>query len=460
MDMTLPQGLMFDLATGKDPQSRMKPWLVLQHVLHSEQDWLDLIEYLAAPYDLKLDTPQSKPWAYRRYQQRGVGTPWTDEFASIIIEFGNETWHNGHFEDWLGFHTRGAIWAGGKEYGLFSKYLIENMQNSPYWKSHDLQRKIRFCLGGGYGDANVDQSGKVTGYGELAMQVCPDATLLGHANYVGPKWETGDVAQKTFNDRGVQETLLGYVTDMEKIQFGMEKARIVLGKAGHNYDCGAYEGGPSGYTFGASPDEAEAQEKYGKSLAMAVAALDSWLGSYEKGWTFQNYLAYSEGVWWSSHTLFCDGFRPCPGWLAMSLRNRFAAGDMLAIRARSMPSIRRAKDVYPLIKCAAMRDGRRWSVFVLSRKLNAKYGDQDLGDGYTPVTLHLPFQRAGKITLHKLAGDPRLSNREKMNVEIRSQDVLAGALGDGTLAVNEQSGGGPGGMPPGSIYLYVFEATQ
>ena len=114
MDMTLPQGLMFDLATGKDPQSRMKPWLVLQHVLHSEQDWLDLIEYLAAPYDPKPDTPQSKPWAYKRYQQRGVGTPWTDEFASIIIEFGNETWHNGHFEDWLGFHTRNAIWQGGQ----------------------------------------------------------------------------------------------------------------------------------------------------------------------------------------------------------------------------------------------------------------------------------------------------------------------------------------------------------
>jgi hypothetical protein len=47
-----------------------------------------------------------------------------------------------------------------------------------------------------------------------------------------------------------------------------------------------------------------------------------------------------------------------------------------------------------------------------------------------------------------------------MNIEIRSQDVPAGALGDGTLAVNEQSGGGPHGMPPGSIYLYVFEATQ
>jgi hypothetical protein len=459
MTMTLPQGLMFDLATGKDPGSRMKPWLVLQHVLHSEQDWLDLIEYLAAPYDPKLDTPQAKPWAFRRYQQRGVGTPWTDEFSSIIIEFGNETWHNGHFDDWLGFYTRGAIWAGGKEYGLFATYLIENMKKSPYWNSQDLRRKIRFCLGGGYGDANVDARGKVTGYGELAIQACPAATLLGHANYVGPKWETGDAAQKTFNDRGVQETLLGYLTDMEKIQHGMEKARLVLGKAGHDYDCGAYEGGPSGYTFNAGPEEAEAQERYGKSLAMGVAALDSWLTSYERGWTYQNYLAYAEGKWWSSHTGLAAGFRPCPGWLAMALRNRFASGDMMSVHARSLPALQRGKDAYPLIKCAAMRDGRRWSVFVLSRKLNATYDGQDLGDGYTPVTLHLPFAGASRIMLHKLAGDPRAGNREKMDIDIRSQEVPAAALADGTFSVGTRTGGGPRGMPPGSVYLYVFEAA-
>ncbi len=460
MEMTLPQGLMFDLATGKDPQSRMMPWLVLQHVLHSEQDWLNLVEYLGAPYDPKLDMPQSKPWAYKRCQQRGVGTPWTDEFNSILIEFGNETWHNGHFEDWLGFHLHGAIWEGGKEYGLFATYLIENMKRSPYWKSQDLQRKIRFCLGAGYGDANVDANGKVRGYGELAVQACPDATLLGHANYVGPKWETGDVAQKTFTDRGVQETLLGYVTDMEKIQVGMEKARIVLGKAGRVYDCVAYEGGPSGFTFNATPDQAEAQEKYGKSLAMGVAALDAWLGSYEKGWSFQNYLAYSQGVWWSSHTLFYNGFRPCPGWLAMTLSNRFASGDLMAVETRSMPSIRRGKDTYPLIKCSAMRDGPRWSVFILSRKLNARFDDQDLGDGYTPVTLHLPFKKAGTIALHKLAGDPRASNREKMTIEIQSQDVPSAEMHEGTFSVNERTGGGARGMPPGSIYLYVFDAAQ
>ena len=88
------------------------------------------------------------------------------------------------------------------------------------------------------------------------------------------------------------------------------------------------------------------------------------------------------------------------------------------------------------------------------------YDNQDLGDGYTPVTLHLPFKKAGKIQLHKLAGDPRASNREKMTIDIQTQDVPASALADGAFLVNESTGGGAHGMPPGSIFLYVFEAAQ
>jgi hypothetical protein len=94
------------------------------------------------------------------------------------------------------------------------------------------------------------------------------------------------------------------------------------------------------------------------------------------------------------------------------------------------------------------------------RPEDARYGDQDLGDGSTPVTLRPPLRNAAKITLHKLAGDPRASNREKMTIDIQSQDVPAAALDAGTFTVNERTGGARGGMPPGSIYLYVFEATE
>ena len=271
-----------------------------------------MVEYLSAPYDPAKDSPQSKPWAFRRFQQRGNNpTPWTDEFAEIIIEFGAETWHNGYFADWLGFAMHNQVTAGGREYGLFTRYLVENMKKSPYWESQKLDGKIRFCLGAFY-NGNVEKDGQITGYGEDAMKKNPLATLLGHANYVGPKWETGQEAAKVFSDDGVQTTLLSYVQGLEADMQRWSKARDAMATQFHPYDLVAYEGGPGGYALPgtASPEIIEVNEKYGKSLAMGVAALDGWLSSYKYGYTYQNFLGYGQGNYWCSHTDFADGFLP------------------------------------------------------------------------------------------------------------------------------------------------------
>ena len=462
MEMTIPMGLAFDFYTGRDPASRMRPWLVLQHVLHSEQDWLNFIEYLAAPYDPKQDTPQTKPWAWRRCQQRGTERPWTDEFAEIIVEFGNETWHNGFFADWLGFNRFGAIWQGGPEYGLFARYLIETMHKSPYWKSQGLDKKLRFCLGAGYNGSVEPDGSSVRGYGEEAMQTCPYATCLGHANYVGPKWETGDTGSGRFDDHGVQGTLLGFLAGPEESQVKMGQACRALARSHHAYDIVAYEGGPSGYALPGrdSPDQKAVNEKYGKSLAMAVASLDAWMRSYQYGWTYQNFLGYGQGLYWNSHTPLWDGFRPSPGWQALTLRNRFAAGDLMAVEEKTVPTLRWDKKLYPLVGAYALRSGSRWSVFVVSRKLDGQHDGADFGDGQTPVTLRLPFAAAGKITLHKLAGDPRASNQASLVIAPQTVDVPSAALAGGVFKINPQSGGGVQGLPPGSILLYVFEQTE
>ena len=461
MEMTLPMGLLFDLQTGADPQSRMRPWLVLQHILHSENDWLAFVEYLAAPYDPKTDTPQAKPWAYKRYQQRGNGTPWTDEFPEIIVEFGNETWHNGIFDDWLGFSTRNAVHQGGREYGLFTRYLIAVMMKSPHWKAQGLDKKIRLALGANY-DGRIDKDGAVRGYGEEAMQANPYATILGHANYVGPKWETGDYSARVYDDHGVQECLLSFLTGPQAGQTKMAHARDALAKSHHDYDIGAYEGGPGGYALPgqAGAEQVETNEKYGKSLAQAAGALDAWMRSYAQGWTYQCFLGYGQGNHWNSHTVFADGFRPCPAWLALTLRNRYASGDLMAVEERSVPTFQRKKDTYPLAGGYAMRDGDRWSVFVVSRKLDGEHDNHDFGDGCTPVTIRLPFSTAAKITLHRLTGNPRLTNRDKMNIALETQEIPAGALDKQSLTIAERTGGGKDGLPPGSIYLYVFEGTK
>ncbi len=457
-EMTVPMGLMFDLATGPDPGSRMKPYLVLQHLLHSEQDWLNFVEYMAAPYDPARDTPESKPWAFRRYQQRGVGTPWTEEFQEITVELGNETWHNGAFPDWLGFNRFMAIWQGGPEYGLFARYIIENMKTSPYWKRGNLDQKLRFCLGAGY-NGSVEADGKVSGYGEEAMQTCPHASRLGHANYVGPKWETGDRSEGKFDDHGLQGTLLGFLAGPLENQVKMSQAQQSLARTHHAYDIVAYEGGPSGYALPGhdSPEEKAANEKYGKSLAMAVAALDSWLLSYQYGWTDQCFLGYGQGLYWSSHTPLWDGLRPCAGWQALAMRNRLASGNLMAVETTRTPTILWDKKIQPLVGAYAFNQGERWTLGVVSRKLDGRHDGHDYGSGATPVSLRLPFQSARKITLHKLSGDPRASNSEKMNIVPQIQEISADGLVDSKLVIDSETGGLEGGMPPGSIYFYVIE---
>lgn len=460
VEMTVPAALEYCRRSGAAPADRVTPWLVIQHILHSEQDWRNLVEYLAAPYDPARDTPQKKPYAYRRYTQRGTGAPWSEEFPGLIIEFGNETWHNGVFEDWLGFAMRGQVWQGGREYGMFCHYLIGQMQQSPYWSG--LKGKLRFALGDGYvrREAGGRQAvRRQLSYAEEAVLECPEADLVAHANYLGPKWETGDTSASSFDDHGVQTTLLSYQMGNEEAFAKYDAMQRELAKEGHVYDLCAYESGPSGYALPGkgSPQQVEVNEDYGKSLAMAVASLDGWLAAYGHGWTYQNFFAYGQGQYWNSHTWFSLGFRPSTGWLAMQLRNRFARGDYLAVEATSQPTLKMGQKDYPLLGVYALREGKRLCVFVLSRKLDGNHDGFDFGTGATPVTLALPCKSARAITLHRLTGNPRDNNRQSERIKLETVTVPPAALRDGTLLVNEQSGGVAGGMPAGSAYLYVVE---
>lgn len=131
----------------------------------------------------------------------------------------------------------------------------------------------------------------------------------------------------------------------------------------------------------------------------------------------------------------------------MTLRNRYASGDLMKVEETSIPKVQVGGSEYPAMSVYAFREKTTWSVMVLSRKL----------DGFTPANLRLPFTKATKITLHKLSDDPRQTNRDKMNVEIESLEIPAPLLKEGNLAVNERSGGSKEGMPAGSIFFYVLE---
>lgn len=452
---TLPMLMEYAMATGDSPETRMRPWLTLQ-IYFSEEEWGQLIEYLAAPYDPENDTPDSKPYAYRRVQHRGGDTtPWIDEFETIILELGNETWHNAvsglPFE---GYGPFGAVWQGGLEYGLFYRRLIDSLRATPYWASENLDEKIVFSAGGGY-EASFNEGDGTDWYGETAAQQSVHISSVGHATYVGPRWETSDVSPETFTDDGVQETLLSHPTGTREDYRQYGRVRDLLASRGFDYDIMAYEGGPSGFALpeAGNPLVSEAAELYGKSLAMAVAAMDSWLDAYHFGWTEQCYYNFGQGPNWNSHTMAADGFRPSPGWLAQTMRNRYASGDLMIVNTESVPEmLRNETERLPLADCEVFHNNGRWAVIVLSRKL----------DEATPVTINLPAESVESVTLHRLTGDPRANNLEAMTIEIETINLPATAFDAGTqsFTIDENTGGVEGGIPPGSIYLYVLTESE
>lgn len=458
---TLAQGLYWALKTGDTPETRVVPHLTFTEE-YVEADWKALVEYLGVPYDPKKDTPESKPYAYRRYRFRGEnGRPWTDEFREILIEYGNETWHNGAGGyGWDGWGRPGYVHWGGTEYGLFARYMFdEHVMKMPEWRRYRLEEKLKFALGGNY-EANLDSP---TAYAERAMMRKPSASYAGHANYVGPKWETGDkAAAASFNDYGVQETLVSRVTGIGETIEGAAKARDALKERGIDYELVAYEGGPSGYWQ--NKDNPEVDELYGKSAAMGLAALDAWLYSSQLGFKHQCYLGFSSGKWWSSHTQpEAGGFRPHVGWLALKLRNQYAKGEsMQKIEIDSMPTYRRGDQDIPLLAAYALAGDRVCSLFLLNRKLAGEHGGTDFGDGATPVTVRLPFGSVKRLTLHRIArvegspADPRDNNLQSQKVTIVSEELPASAF-NREFVVNEKTGALPDGLPQGGIYLYVFE---
>ena len=317
---TIAYMLEFAHRTGDSPETRMVPWININPNA-SIEEWSMLMEYLIEPID-PADPADvaAKPHAYLRYQQRGVATPWVDDFRQIIIEFANESWHQQAVEaQWSGWGPTYGVGSGGREFGLYAAYITESLEAlQPRLATLRSEGRIAFNMGDNYYPYAAD-----------GIEFVPDITALGHATYVGPRWETGDILNTVFDDDGVQTTLLAHA---ESFAHDLERWRIereqIAEEHGIFVDFQAYEGGPSGYTFDGPEDLRAIAELYGKSLAMGVASLDGWLSAYENGFTEMAFYSFTARETWSSHTLhsvnYPNGYQPHTGWLAVQLRNRHA----------------------------------------------------------------------------------------------------------------------------------------
>jgi hypothetical protein len=487
----IPHALEFAYQTGDTPETRAMPWLVLSEE-YTEAEWKKLIEYLGVPYDPEVDTPESRPMAHLRYTQRGHGRPWTDDFREILVEYGSETWHagNGGF-GWHGFGRPNHVWQGGVEYGLFARYMFDEQVGSmPEWEKYDLSSRIAFVLNGGY-MVGPDE------YGEVSIKQTKGGTVraVSHANYVGPKWETDDTHMSRFDADGLQRTLVAgshaSVTEDYLRQHAEFRNRAARG--GIVYDLVSYEGGPSGYFLpgDGTPAQVAVSELYGKSVAMATAALDVFLYSSLVGYSYQGFFRLGSGRSWSSHNMpEMGGSVPHPSWLAATMRNRYIVGDdMVEVVGESVPAYQDATGAtVALVGAYAFRAENTYSVILTNRTLEGVHNGHDFGTGTVAVSLSLPFPRAKRVTLYRLAhedGSPPHPAENNLNPVVLEQwladvpgselpDELVDAVKDSRriviheqeidprvvsaeFAVNEDTGGVPGGLPQGAAYIYVFE---
>ena len=446
---TIPQTLKLIRKAG------VRPWLQLEFHM-SPQEWLGFVEFMAAPFDPKTDTPGSKPWAHKRYRQ-GQAAPWSDVFDQIYFELGNETW-NRLFYPWIfdgmADAATGKTYTGGQVYGQYQEYIISILRSSPYWRQANLDKKFKFVLGGWAG----------LPYGREAALVSPSSQHMTVAGYNGG-WDEGE-GPPALNSASLFNVLTQVSQSaIPQAEMHAKELAEIIAKRATPLRTGTYEAGP-GYALNGlnnvrvTAEQARQQEQVMKSLAAGTATLDSFLARAYRGFDLQNFFVFKDGEYWSSHALWHRGGQAYPSWKLLALFNNEATGDMLRTETISAPSTdlqayQRCQGVKnaPLAAVYATQKGKRVSVAVVSRKVPGYPRSGD--DGFTSVTVDLPFKSAKSITLFRMQGDPKDNNLMADNVKIEKAEIAATSF-KGRLSLNAAVGADARGLAPAATFLYVF----
>ncbi|MBY8978153.1 hypothetical protein KHP62_20250 [Rhodobacteraceae bacterium NNCM2] len=442
---SLPQLLGIMERGGVDPWIQIEPHF-------SPEEWLGLIEYLAAPYDPARDSPASKPWAAKRAAQ-GRPAPWVDAFDRIYFEIGNETW-NRNFAPWIFRQmtdaATGEEYSRGEVYGMYQEYVSGILRQSPYW-TPELAAKFTTMIGGWEHGPR---------YGAEAAARTPSADMLTTAPYIGG-WEAKAALP---GEQPVDfARLLTHV-----LQIALPKAEEHVEKTGElNRNrvqplvLGTYEAGP-GYLLNGlnnariGPEDAALQERVMKSKAAGTATLDAFLARALLGYRLQTFFIFGDGPRWNSHALPQNGGQAYPSWIMLSAFNREATGDFLdvdtlVVPRADLPGTRRRAEVddAPLVSLYATRQGDRLALIVVSRQLPG-FPDPD-SDGHSRVVIDLPVNSAQRLRRLSLSGRYNDHNVKDEAVRLIEED-LGRPTGLPRLEIDD--------LPPGEALIYVLEGVN
>ena len=375
------------------------PWIITSLMCTPEEN-KNLIEYLAGPAD--------SPYGAKRAAW-GREKPWTEAFDRIIIEAGNEAWNSMFKPQNFG--------AQAKLYGAYSEFIFQTMKSSPFFAADKF-----FLVVNGW----VAQPGP-QGYGAEALRRAPSADGVDIAYYTGGWDAVGQM--KADNEAEGWLNVLTFTRRllMSRSREAVETARQIGRERGRPASVLVYEAGP-GYTL-PGPDKFNIKEQEeGKSMAQAITALDIFMANIRLGVLDQAFYMFKNGHYWASHNRTWGEHIV---WKGLGMRNALCEGDLITAHAKEMVTLdlpdaevdvlhqsnsadRSVKTLpgvpdLPLIDCYPFQKGKRHSFMFISRRL----------DGFTPVTIELPYEPEDSYTLHTLAGDsPAVHNIEEEVVKV------------------------------------------
>lgn len=360
---TLPQTLSAFMDVG------IKPWLQIEPHF-TKDEWLGLIEFIAAPYTPSTSSQNEKPWAAKRYYS-GQKLPYTDVFNNIRFEIGNETW-NRLFSPWTFPIMKDGVtnehYSSGDTYGLYQRYVLSIFRESPYWDR--LQNKLEPVLGGW----------NIKSYGQEAASKTPLTPLLTIAEYNGG-WDQGE-GVVTDTPEGYS-SLLSFAaqTASSRAVKHITKATQIAEQRGTHLSVGTYEAGPGYARNGLNNAKVskalyEEQEQVMKSVAAGTATVDTFLTLTRAGYITQNLFLFQRGDYWSSHAKWYLGGHPYPTWQWLTLLNNNGEGlgDLLKTKSeniptRDVPAIarRKALDNMPMLDIYPFLNNKILTIVVISR---------------------------------------------------------------------------------------------
>ena len=249
------------------------------------------------------------------------------------------------------------------------------------------------------------------------------------------KLATSELFIKTIQKRlynFVGDALLETMKDDGDINYAILEKYNLIPKPGVMKQA-VYESGPGYALPGPGKEAEEDSEKVGKSLALGIVTLDSFMSLSAQGFGPQGYFNFKMGTYWATHNNWFDLY-PNPSWEVLEMRNNYCSGKMMVvkgenIRKKDIPkqAVYKAKNSgakvkvivegrknIPLTQVYAFKDGKKHSVLMFNRSLKES----------TEIVLNLPYNPKSKAVQYILTSDnPKLTNRVDYNIKMQTKTV-------------------------------------